>query len=1047
MDVEEPGAVADTEMTNEKLFEKLRSGSTSNVYIKENGDWKQETVQHLHSKKLRFMVEGGTWYDVDVKTMTLEKPEGFVAMTRKRASSHGDISTIQSSGVSFSSRTTYGPTRIYRPRYTTPEKPSHGFAGLKNQGATCYLNSLLQTLYMTMELREALFKWQYNPELDGDDDSKCMTYQLQLLFARLQASRQGAATTSALTKSFGWSGAEVYQQHDVVELAQVLFDFMAEKAHDDNLKNVVTQFQCEISDYVECLEHGDKRERLQPLVGIPLPIEGKEVKTLHNAFNKYTECEILEGDNAVMNEVIGRKTKSKKGVAFTRFGQFLSIQLGRWTLNLRTFQREKIQKPIEFDLELDVAPFVNSDTPLKYELYSMMIHRGGAYGGHYYAYIKDFKTGKWFEFNDSTVTEIPDAEFEAMMDINNCNNDNRNYRTRTSPLVGAYMLMYRRVDADPMQEVSDEIIPAEMRDLITREDEKWVQKRTEFWLRIMHADQIEEVVFDRNETFGAQVDKVLKEFKLPNEVRREDIRFRAMNMGKKARAFENIDQSFSDIGIDDGDAIFMEIKKPDEDFEEVEVDWIILKVMGLDDANPVEPIQIGEIKVDKQGKTNQIRNQCANLLGVSSQECKIYCRYDRDGEADLDAMDYDNIDVEQVYRHLVEIWADKCANFEQEDTTPIYDIFEEKKHFIDLEFNKPGSFDFTEHIPLDDRKTIGEVREMIGKHLGIDPMSFIVGRKFDNELKDLNKELCRCYISQRRLFLREGKPLVDGEFRVSLWYDTEEEGEERFTPLHNHFVINKTWTLADFHENLMRLQEADGDSSQVPPLPLMRLRKKFREHMTEFVHEEGTMSNLGGLQDGFQIVIQRLKQPEKLKKTDLILRIIHWHPKTRTWDPEDHEIIISRKTKINEFCAKAIVPIVGEDIPLKHLQWAKVQNLNQSMDHIKWIDANDDDHRTLHKGFYKNGGIIFYRDGREVPEEDEEEDVRAAEVGSQGGSGRNWRAGGGAMSSRYRPKERGIKIFSVQEQEERSANRRKGSIDDEKMMEPYGPDRERGHSC
>ena len=91
------------------------------------------------------------------------------------------------------------------------------------------------------------------------------------------------------------------------------------------------------------------------------------------------------------------------------------------------------------------------------------------------------------------------------------------------------------------------------RDLIKKEDEKWVQKRTEFWLRIMHMDQIEEVVFDRNEKFGAQVDKVLKEFKLPNEIRREDIRFRAMNMGKKARPFEDIDRSFADIGIDDGD--------------------------------------------------------------------------------------------------------------------------------------------------------------------------------------------------------------------------------------------------------------------------------------------------------------------------------------------------------------------------------------------------------------------------------------------------------------------------------------------------------------
>jgi len=35
-----------------------------------------------------------------------------------------------------------------------------------------------------------------------------------------------------------------------------------------------------------------------------------------------------------------------------------------------------------------------------YELYSILIHRGGAYGGHYYAFIKSFENGKWYEFND-----------------------------------------------------------------------------------------------------------------------------------------------------------------------------------------------------------------------------------------------------------------------------------------------------------------------------------------------------------------------------------------------------------------------------------------------------------------------------------------------------------------------------------------------------------------------------------------------------------------------------------------------------------------------
>eukprot|EP01035_Chromulina_nebulosa_P064927 gene64927-88816_t len=37
-------------------------------------------------------------------------------------------------------------------------KLSSGFVGLENQGATCYLNSLIQAMYMTPELRNGLFQ-------------------------------------------------------------------------------------------------------------------------------------------------------------------------------------------------------------------------------------------------------------------------------------------------------------------------------------------------------------------------------------------------------------------------------------------------------------------------------------------------------------------------------------------------------------------------------------------------------------------------------------------------------------------------------------------------------------------------------------------------------------------------------------------------------------------------------------------------------------------------------------------------------------------------
>lgn len=50
---------------------------------------------------------------------------------------------------------------------------------------TCYLNSLLQALYMTPEFRNALYKWKFdfNANIDG---SKSIPFQLQKLFLNLQ---------------------------------------------------------------------------------------------------------------------------------------------------------------------------------------------------------------------------------------------------------------------------------------------------------------------------------------------------------------------------------------------------------------------------------------------------------------------------------------------------------------------------------------------------------------------------------------------------------------------------------------------------------------------------------------------------------------------------------------------------------------------------------------------------------------------------------------------------------------------------------------------
>ena len=96
-----------------------------------------------------------------------------------------------------------------------------------------------------------------------------------------------------------------------------------------------------------------------------------------------------------------------------------------------------------------------------------MIHRGTADTGHYYAYIKDTETGQWKKFNDSHVTKADCLEL--IQTFGNPETSRQGRFNLQQPSENAYMLMYRRVDEEPVDSVPDSLIREEVQDEILNE--------------------------------------------------------------------------------------------------------------------------------------------------------------------------------------------------------------------------------------------------------------------------------------------------------------------------------------------------------------------------------------------------------------------------------------------------------------------------------------------------------------------------------------------------------------------------------------------------
>jgi ubiquitin carboxyl-terminal hydrolase 7 len=128
-------------------------------------------------------------------------------------------------------------------------KKETGYVGLKNQGATCYMNSLLQALFHVPTFRKAV----YQLPTDNEVPTKSIQLALQRIFYRLQFGNTSVGTKE-LTKSFGWTAVDSFTQHDVQELDRVLLDNLQTKMKGTKAEGTVEKlFQGKIRNFIKCV--------------------------------------------------------------------------------------------------------------------------------------------------------------------------------------------------------------------------------------------------------------------------------------------------------------------------------------------------------------------------------------------------------------------------------------------------------------------------------------------------------------------------------------------------------------------------------------------------------------------------------------------------------------------------------------------------------------------------------------------------------------------------------------------------------------------------
>ncbi|EGV65690.1 ubiquitin-specific protease ubp15 [Yamadazyma tenuis] len=376
-------------------------------------------------------------------------------------------------------------------------KKNTGYVGLNNQGATCYLNSLLQSYYTTKIFRKLVYRIPTTSNTIIKSNKKIrkqssVALSLQKIFYLLSTSPVPVGTLE-LTKAFGWDTSDAFTQHDIQELNRILMDKLETSMKGTPIEGKLNDlFVGEMKSFIKCINVPYESSRVEDFWDIQLNVKG--YNNLTDSFKNYIELEMLTDDNKYQAGDDYGYQDAKKGVVFRSFPAVLHLQLKRFEYDFMIDDLQKINDLYEYPNEIDLSPYLDEDLPgdvksqnWTYKLHGVLVHQGSISNGHYYAMIKPkAHEDYWLRFEDDKVWKVTRSQvFEENFGANELSQEeffklskfeqNENMIRRST---SAYMLVYYR------ETMLDEILP---------DDDEEIDKCVPSFIPVEIEQQINEV--------------------------------------------------------------------------------------------------------------------------------------------------------------------------------------------------------------------------------------------------------------------------------------------------------------------------------------------------------------------------------------------------------------------------------------------------------------------------------------------------------------------------------------------------------------------------